>query len=236
MKHYILFSFVFLAIFSTFVNAQLGEQAGPLFFNVTLGGSETLNYTILNGGDSPIGFRVVLPVLNSIPHNETPTVSISPMNGTLAPHSQQLIHVTVYMPSSDKPGLVWNGGVTPGTSGIQVIEVSPSQVSSGMGATVYAGVLKALTVESAKPPLNIMLIIGIILVVAVVVVIGIVIYYYKVVLPARIRKAEARRKELAAVAQAAKARKAKARKKAKARPKAKPRKRGARKAARRRRR
>ncbi|MGC9011246.1 MAG: hypothetical protein ACP5JN_03880 [Candidatus Micrarchaeia archaeon] len=220
MRHYILFSFVFLAIFSTFVNAQLGQQAGPLVFNVTLGGSQTLNYTILNGGDSPIGFRVVLPVLNTIPHNETPTVSISPMNGTLAPHSQQVIHVTVYMPSKNKPGLVWNGGITPGTSGIQVIEVSPSQVSTGMGATVYAGVLKSITIYSAKPPLNIMLIVGIVAI-AVIVAISLVIYYYKVLLSAKARKAEARRKELAAIAKAAKARKAKARKKAKPKARAK---------------
>jgi len=63
-----------------------------------------LNYSILNGGSSPINFTVILPILNTIPNNQTPIVKVYPMNGTLAPHSQQTIHVTVFMPAKNKPG------------------------------------------------------------------------------------------------------------------------------------
>jgi len=104
MKHLpFLFLFLLSFILST-AYAQLGQQAGPLIFNVTLGGSQTLNYSILNGGSSPINFTVILPILNTIPNNQTPIVKVYPMNGTLAPHSQQTIHVTVFMPAKNKPG------------------------------------------------------------------------------------------------------------------------------------
>ncbi|MGC8652082.1 MAG: hypothetical protein ACP5UH_02420 [Candidatus Micrarchaeia archaeon] len=137
----------FLLLFSlSFVPyAQLGEQAGQPFFNVSIGSSETFNYTILNSGPTPIGYQVILPALNTIPHNATPTVVVTPMNGTLAPNSQQKISVTVFMPGSDKPYLKWQGV-------LQVVEVaSVVNASSGMGATLRAGVAKIVTIESAPP-------------------------------------------------------------------------------------
>jgi len=220
MRH-IPFYFLFLIFLTSIVSAQLGEQGGPLVFNVTLGGSETLNYTILNAGSSPINFTVELPILNTIPNNETPIVKVYPMNGTLAPHSQQTMHVTVFMPAKDKPGLTWGGGYAKGTSGIAVVEGSPSIVSSGMGAVVYAAILKGIIIKSAKPPVNILLIVGIVLLAAIIVAGGTLYYYYRKRAVAKAKK-ELRAKELAELKARArgKARKA-VKKKARAKPKAK---------------
>jgi hypothetical protein len=222
MKHLpFLFLFLFSFILST-AYAQLGQQAGPLIFNVTLGGSQTLNYSILNGGSSPINFTVILPILNTIPNNETPIVKVYPMNGTLAPHSQQTIHVTVFMPAKNKPGLTWNGGYSAGTSGIVVVEGAPSVANSGgMGAVVYAAVIKGIIIKSAKPPINILLIVGIVLLAAIIVAGGTLYYYYRKRAVAKAKK-ELRAKELAELKARArgKARKA-VKKKARARPKAK---------------
>ncbi len=145
-RHALLLAFSFLFSFFALSFAQLGEQAGQPTLNVSLGGSATFNYTILNAGDSPISYVVIPPTLNTIPHNVTPTVKITPMNGTLAPHSQQVISIKVYMPSSDKIGLTWQGIV-------QVVEVAPSATISGGGAsaTVTAGVAKILTIHSVAP-------------------------------------------------------------------------------------
>jgi len=222
MKHLsFLFLFLLSFIFSTSY-AQLGEQAGALIFNVTLGGSQTLNYSILNGGSSPINFTVILPTLNTIPNNETPIVKVYPMNGTLAPHSQQTMHVTVFMPAKDKPGLTWSGGYSAGTTGIVVVEGSPSIANSGgMGAVVYAAVIKGLIIKSAKPPVNIMLIVGIVLLAAIIVAGSALYYYYRKRAVAKAKK-ELRAKELEELKARArgKARKA-VKKKARAKPKAK---------------
>ena len=220
MRH-ISFYFLFLLFLTSIASAQLGEQGGPLVFNVTLGGSETLNYTILNAGSSTINFTVELPILNTIPNNETPIVKVYPMNGTLAPHSQQVMHVTVFMPAKDKPGLTWSGGYAKGTSGIAVVEGSPSIVSGGMGAVVYAAILKGIIIKSAKPPINILLIVGIVLLAAIIVAGGTLYYYYRKRAVAKAKK-ELRAKELAELKARArgKARKA-VEKKVRARPKAK---------------
>jgi len=177
MKHLpFLFLFLLLSI-SSITYAQLGEEAGPLIFNITPGGRQTLNYSILNGGSSPINFTVLLPMLSRIPNNETPIIKVYPMNGTLAPHSQQVIYVTVFMPANDKPGLTWNGGYSPETSGIMVIEDAPSITNGeGAGAVVYAAVIKGLIITSATPSINILLIVIILLVIAIV---GIIVYYYR---------------------------------------------------------
>jgi len=221
MSHIPFYFLFFLLLLTSTASAQLGEQAGPLVFNITLGESETLNYTILNAGSSPINFTVELPILNTIPNNETPIIKVYPMNGTLAPHSQQVMHVTVFMPVKDKPGLTWSGGYAKGTAGIAVVEGSPSIASSGMGAVVYAGIVKGLIISSAKPPINILLIAGIILLVAVIAAGSAVYYYYRRRAAAKAKK-KLRAKELAKLRARArgKARKA-VKKKTRAKPKAK---------------
>ena len=125
--------------------AQLGEQAGQPNMNVPLGGSATFNYSILNAGASPINFTVILPTLNTIPHNTTPTVAVTPMSGTLAPYSQHTISIMVSLSGSDKTNLTWQGV-------LQVVEATPQTVSSGgASATITAGVAKILTIHSVAP-------------------------------------------------------------------------------------
>ena len=143
--------YLLLAIFSLFLlsgtvaYAQLGEQAGQPFFNISVGSSGTFNYSILNSGSTPIGYKVGLPTLNTIPHNATPTVTVTPMNGTLAPNSQQVISIKVSIPASDKPYLKWQGVLS-------VVETAPSaNITSGAGAVIRAGVAKIVTIESAPP-------------------------------------------------------------------------------------
>jgi len=178
MKHLpFLFLFLLLSI-SSITYAQLGEEAGPLIFNITPGGSQTLNYSILNAGSSPINFTVLLPMLSRIPNNETPIIKVYPMNGTLAPRSQQVMHITVFMPAKDKPGLTWSGGYSPETSGIMVVENAPSVTNGeGIGAVVYAAVIKGLIITSATPSINILLIVIILLLIAII--ICIIVYYYR---------------------------------------------------------
>jgi len=225
MRHipfYFLFLLFPLLFLTPIASAQLGEQGGPLVFNITLGGSETLNYTILNAGSSPINFTVELPILNTIPNNETPIIKVYPMNGTLAPHSQHVMHVTVFMPAKDKPGLTWSGGYEKGTSGIAVVEGSPSIVSSsGMSAVVYAAIVKGIIISSAKPPINILLIAGIVSLAAVIAAGSAVYYYYRRRAAAKAKK-KLRAKKLAKPRARArgKARKV-VKKKARAKPKAK---------------
>ncbi|MCL5007982.1 MAG: hypothetical protein M1562_01900 [Candidatus Marsarchaeota archaeon] len=126
-------------------HAQLGEQAGQPTMYVNVSSSSTFSYYILNGGSSPISFKVIPPSLNSIPHNTTPTVVITPMSGTIMPSSDQKVSINVSMPSGDKPGLKWEGIV-------QVVEATPTNVTtSGEGAVITAGVAKLLTIYSTVP-------------------------------------------------------------------------------------
>lgn len=140
-----------LLLFSVLVSlaalpaAQLGEQAGQPSLNVPLGGTATFNYSILNAGASPINFTVILPTLNTIPHNTTPTVVVTPMNGSLAPYSKQTVTIKVSMPGNDRTNLTWQGV-------LQVVEQAPQTVSSsGASATINAGVAKILTIHSVAP-------------------------------------------------------------------------------------
>ncbi len=161
--------YLLLAIFSLFIvsgtlaYAQLGEQAGQPFFNISVGSSSTFNYSILNSGSAPIGYSVVLPTLNTIPNNATPTVAVTPMNGTLAPDSQQVISIRASIPSSDKPYLKWQGVLS-------IVETAPvANVTGGAGAIIREGVAKIVTIESA-PPKGVPLIYYVIVVFAIVIV------------------------------------------------------------------
>lgn len=208
-KKLILFGLILLFSLTFITYSQLGEVAGQPFFNVSLGSSETLNYTIINSGSTPIGFKVIPPSLNTIPHNATPTVVITPMNGTLAPNSQQKISITVYMPSSDKPGLKWQG-IT------QVLQTSTQQINgSGMGVTLREGVAKIVTIESAPPkPLPLAdYVAGIVLVIAVVVIVSyIVVVRRKAKTTTRITKSKVMAKKVRAKVTTKKPKRAKDRK------------------------
>ena len=126
-------------------SAQLGEQSGQPTLNVSVGGSAVFNYSVMNSGSGTINFTVILPTLNTIPHNATPTVTITPMSGSLPPGGSKTISIKAYVPSGDKVGLKWQGVV-------QVVEVVPSASSSGgLGATINAGIAKILTIYSTAP-------------------------------------------------------------------------------------
>lgn len=166
--------------------AQFGEQAGQPTLNVSLGGSATFNYSVLNFGSTPRNFTVVSPTLNTIPHNATPTVTVTPMSGFINPGAQQEISIKVSMPSSDKIGLKWQGIV-------QVVEVAPSSGSSGgMGATITAGVAKILTIYSIAPKAS-PLIYYIISIAIVIIVIAVVAYFVAIKRKARVKRKKERR-------------------------------------------
>lgn len=138
---------------STIAEAQIGEVAGNLVFNLTPGSSETLNWTIVNTAGYPLNYVVVMQsasVTKTIPNNVTPTITIAPLNGTLQPHSQFALSVTVSMPGSDKPGLTWSTLIpliaTP-TNG-----TTPQQ--SAGGAVLQGGVGKLMVMHSVAPLFN----------------------------------------------------------------------------------
>jgi len=162
----ILFSFVF---FSSFSFAQLGEQAGQSSFNISTGSNQSINFLIINSGQSPITYKIILPIFNKIPHNTTPTLIVTPMNGILSPNSQQRININAYMPSNNKPNLKWTGI-------LQIVDISPHKAnSSGMGVVIQSGVAKIVTIESA-PPKPLPLIDYIIIVLIIIAIIAILCY------------------------------------------------------------
>ena len=72
--------------------------------------SQTISVTLVNEGSTPINFKTYLPNLNQIANTTTPTVTASPMNGTIKPHSDFNVNVTTYVPyNKNKPGLTWQG-------------------------------------------------------------------------------------------------------------------------------
>jgi len=138
--------FLLLVFTAVSAKAELGEVAGQPNFNVSLGQSETLNVTLLNSGDEPIGFSVVMPVLSTVPDATTPTVTAYPMNGIIQPRSPYRVAITVHMPTAkNKPGLSWTGVM-------QFLQVS--NVSNPGGAVLQVGVAKIVTITAmaaAKP-------------------------------------------------------------------------------------
>jgi hypothetical protein len=160
----VIFSFIFYNV----AYAQLGEVAGPLNFNVSVGSSASLQYTLINGGSQPIHYQIVLPSLNIVPNSTAPTFTVSQMNGTISPQSQLVINVTAYMPSNDKPGMHW-GGI------LQAVEVSNITIS-GSGAVIHQGVAKLVGVTAAQPkgiPL-----LYIVLAIVVLIIIIVLVYYF----------------------------------------------------------
>lgn len=184
-KYLLLAVFSLFLLSSTVAYAQLGEQAGQPFFNISVGSSGTFNYSILNSGSAPISYTVILPKLNTIPHNATPIVTVTPMNGTLAPNSQQVISIKVSIPASDKPYLKWQGVLS-------VVETAPAaNITSGAGAVIREGVAKLVTIESA-PPKGIALVYY--LIVALVVIIVAVVAAYAVLSKKKLRASAAQQK------------------------------------------
>lgn len=159
-------TFIFIVSLSA-VSADLGMVAGALSFNVSIGGHQTLQFKAFNSGSTPIHFNVVPPNYAPIINQTTPKVVITPSNGTIAPNSQLIFNVTVYMPGNDKAGDIWDNIA-------QVVAVANQTSSSG--ATVLAGVGKEIVIVSAPAKTNWTLIYGSIGAVVIVVIAGAMYY------------------------------------------------------------
>lgn len=148
-------------------NAQIGEVAGTPHFNVSLGGTETLNYTVLSAANYPIGFNVSQIHVNHLPGETDPVVTVSPTNGIIQPHTPVQLNVTVYMPTTNNTsGDVWHGYVS-----VVAVPVNNTGGSQG-GASIQAGTLKQLYIAAAPAKTN-WLLIGAAVIVVVVVVVGV---------------------------------------------------------------
>ncbi len=145
-KCLILASFLIVLVIGGVAGAQLGEVAGSMNFNVPVGSSQSLPFTIVNGGSAPISYYVITTVTTTIPNETAPNVTASPLNGTLGAHVQLPINITVRVPSSDKKNMTWNLVV-------QAVEGS-SVTAPGGGAVIHLGVVKFATIESAPSLFN----------------------------------------------------------------------------------
>lgn len=154
--------------------AQLGEIAGQPHFNVSLGGSETINITIINQGNAPLPFRIVLPTLTTIPNTTTPIVTATPLNSSIPPHSNSKISVTVHMPEGkNRPGLTWTGI-------LQIVELSTNSTSSGgASASVVEGVAKIVTITSTAHVFSIWDIVPYAIVIIVIVAVVVGVWHYR---------------------------------------------------------
>ena len=148
---YILLSLFFLTSITTLSYAGLGELAGGMNFNVSVGSRQSLNLTIFNSGNGSVGYEASLIQLSTIPNESTPVVTIVPANGTLQAHQQQLLNVTVYFPPYQKvnPGLNWTGL-------IQVLEVTNNSNAAG-GVVISAGVAKVISITSSKQVIQVII-------------------------------------------------------------------------------
>ncbi len=146
----LLVPFVILALlFAQPAYAQFGEVAGQPHANVSIGSSNSVSFTLVNGGSTPIDFQIIAPAsfqsstANTIP----PVVTVTPMNGTIAPGAEFTINVMVSVPSgkNNTPGTQWVGV-------IQAVVVSNSSGLNGAsGANIQEGVAKVLTVTAIAP-------------------------------------------------------------------------------------
>lgn len=152
-------------------HGQLGEVAGQVHFNVSIGGSQTLNMTVVNSGSSSVGFTASLNSITKIANTTTPKVTVSPASGVLLPHQQENLQITVSMPYNSKDiGKGWEAIIS-------VVEQSNSSSSSG-GITVQEGVAKIITISAKQPTFPLLIIIIIVVIVAVVA--GAAFYFIKI--------------------------------------------------------
>ncbi len=132
-------------------SAQLGEVAGQIHFHVPLGGSQTLQLSLLNEGNTSIGVQVNPPQNLQITSNAmlavnqiTPKVYIAPQNVTLPAHGEVNVNVSVFMPMNNTPDIVtWQGYISS--------QEVTNQTNPG-GAVVIEGVGKVFTISATLPP------------------------------------------------------------------------------------
>jgi hypothetical protein len=140
----VLASSLLFILFVGIVSAQLGEAAGKVHFNITVGANQTQQMTIFDSSpNASINFVVVNPHFQPAPNETTPKVRVSPLNGVLLPQQSLQLNITVYMPYNITPGTSWSGVV-------EAVEV-PNQ-TSGSGATIEGGIAKIISATALPPP------------------------------------------------------------------------------------
>jgi hypothetical protein len=139
---------VSLSFASLVTYAQFGEIAGQLHTNVSVGSSNSVTFTLVNDGSTPIRFEILTPpqFQSATPNTVVPVVTASPMNGTIAPSSEFSINITVYVPAAknNTPGTRWTGI-------IQAVVVSNSSGLISSGANIQEGVAKIITITAQSP-------------------------------------------------------------------------------------
>lgn len=164
----VLFLFVLSNLIFGLSFAQIGEVAGPVNFNVSVGSTQSLIVTIVDGGNTPIMFNAT-PLITTVIKNATaPIMKVYPQNGTIQPHSQVALNLTAYVPGGDKPGMFWNGQLS-------VISNSSTKIN-GSGAIIHEGTLKIFTVTAAQQKFDIFLYVGIVVLIVILIV---AVYFYK---------------------------------------------------------
>jgi predicted secreted protein len=151
-----------LLVFALFAAsyAQIGEVAGPLNFNVSIGTKQSLTFTIINGGSTTFAYVATPTITTVIPNSITPTVTVMPMNGTIPPHTELPLNVTVYMPGGkNKAGMMWDGYIS-------AVEVANNTVVNG--AVIQAGTLKIMTITAAPAKFQVIYVVVAVVAVAVI--------------------------------------------------------------------
>ncbi len=134
-------------------SACIGEVAGHMHFNVTLGGNQTLQMQVFNDCDNVTVTYDAFAQLQPNVNKTTPNITIKPKTGLIAPHQNLMLNITVLMPSNEMVNTSWSGGAA-------VIETA-NALNPG-GAQLEGGVAKILSATAIAPiykPLPIILLI-----------------------------------------------------------------------------
>ncbi len=152
---FILLSFLIAVSMASVAQACIGEVAGKIGFNVSAGSSETLQMQIFNScANQTIQFATISQV-NPVVNATSPTIVMSPKNGTLDPRVNTYINITVTMPANAVVGTVWSAGAA-------ADEVVSNNTNGQGGAILNVGVIKLFNITAlpAKPIPLIDIIIG----------------------------------------------------------------------------
>jgi hypothetical protein len=170
-SRFMVVSIMALLLFSGISSACIGLVAGKVQLNVSVGYSGTTYFDIINNCDRIMNFTTAAK-LYAQPNQTTPDIIISPRFGSMVPHQQAQINVTVYMPSNVMVGTSWSGGAA-------ASEVMNSTVEGA--ANIGLAVLKIITVSSIAAPVNYFVYELIVVVIIILVAIAIALYYFLIV-------------------------------------------------------
>jgi hypothetical protein len=173
-----------ILLFSSVSSACIGLVAGKVHLNVSVGYSGTTSFYIINNCDRVMNFTSAAK-LYAQPNQTTPDIIVSPVFGSMVPHQEAQINVTVYMPSNAIVGTDWSGGAA-------ASEVMNSSVEGA--ANIGLAVLKIITVSSIAAPVNYFVYELVIVVIIIIVALAIIAYYFFVV-----RKKNAKEQKLVKV-------------------------------------